>query len=185
MFEYKGKKIAFYLSQIGSTLASTLVIEINHLIGAKNFIMFGSAGSLDSEKTKNKYVVPTDAYRDEGMSYHYAPPQDYIKIKNCDKVAKMLAEMKHNYVTGKVWTTDSFYRETRGLMTKRKSEGCIAVEMEIAGVQSVCDFYGIDLYTFVVTGDVLDKPEYDRSGLHDANHNLDKVFIALEMATKI
>jgi uridine phosphorylase len=47
------------------------------LIGAKQFIMFGSAGSLNEEKTKGKFVIPTEAYRDEGMSYHYAPAKDH------------------------------------------------------------------------------------------------------------
>lgn len=32
-----------------------------------------------------------------------------------------------------------------------------AVPMELAGVQSVCDFYGFDLYDFLVTGDVCRK----------------------------
>ena len=41
------------------------------------------------------------------------------------------------YVMGKVWTTDAIYRETRNLVEKRKSEGCIAVEMELAGMQAV------------------------------------------------
>ena len=31
-------------------------------------------------------MVPTDAYRDEGTSYHYAPASDYIEIKNADVV---------------------------------------------------------------------------------------------------
>lgn len=34
------------------------------------------------------------------------------------------------------------------LVEKRKSEGCIAVEMELAGMQAVCDFYNIELYDF-------------------------------------
>lgn len=40
-------------------------------------------------------------------------------------------------------------RETKGLVRKRMEEGCIAVEMELAGVQSVCDFYNLKLYAFL------------------------------------
>ena len=46
--------------------------------------------------------------------------------------------------------------------------------MELVGVQAVCDFYGWDLYDFLVTGDVLDQAVYDVSGLANANHNMDK-----------
>ena len=37
-------------------------------------------------------------------------------------------------------------RETVGLVEKRREEVCIAVEMELAGVQALCDFYGLELY---------------------------------------
>ncbi len=64
-------KVAFYLSEIGSAMAATDVIEINWKTGADRFILSGSAGALDKEATAGKYVIPTAAYRDEGMSYHY------------------------------------------------------------------------------------------------------------------
>ena len=86
---------------------------------------------------------------------------------------------------GKVWTTDSMLRETSGLVSKRKAEGCIAVEMELAGVQSVCDFYDLELYDFLESGDVLEESGYEVEGLHNANHNLGKLYVALEAAKYI
>ena len=76
-------------------------------------------------------------------------------------------------------------RETKGLVAKRKSEGCIAVEMEVAGVQAVCDFYGLELYDFLEAGDVLEASGYEVEGLHNANHNLGKLSIALEIALRV
>ena len=67
----------------------------------------------------------------------------------------------------------------------RQEEGCIAVDMELAGVQSVCDFYGFDLYDFLVTGDVLSEDKYEMERFNDANHNLDKCYIALEIAKRV
>lgn len=176
---------AFYLSNIGSALAGTEIIEVNHLTGAGKFIIFGSAGSLDKEKTSGKYIIPTEAYRDEGLSYHYAPPADFIKIKTADKTAQIFSELKLPYVMGKVWTTDAFYRETAAKMKARRDDGCIAVDMEFAGAEAVCDFHGIELYGFLVTGDVLSESEYDRAELHIANHSLDKFHIAIELAKRI
>jgi len=85
-------------------------------------------------------------------------------------------------VTGPVWTTDAFYRETRDQVRARQAEGCLAVEMELAGVQAVCDFHGFALYDFLVTGDVLDAPVYEVGELQSANHDMDKLRIALELA---
>ena len=182
---HAGRKIAFYLSKVGSTGAATDVIEANWLTGATRFIMFGSAGSLNQGATNGRYVVPTEAYRDEGMSYHYAPPSDYIAIPEANAVAAMFDDLKVPYVKGRVWTTDAMLRETRGLTDKRTREGCLAVEMELAGVQAVCSFHGFKLYNFLVTGDVLDEPEYRYADLHRANHDLDKFYIALEMALRL
>lgn len=181
LLDIGGQKVLFYLSEIGSTLAATLVLEINWRTGADKFILFGSAGSLDRELTTGKYVIPTQAYRDEGMSYHYAPPADYISVKNADIVAEIFSELGLPYIKGKVWTTDAIYRETRNLVSARKAEGCLAVEMELAGVQAVCDFHGIELYDFLVTGDVVDQPDYTPDGLHEANHDLGKFYAALEI----
>ena len=185
IFEISGMKIAGYLSHIGSALAGSNVIDVNRITGASQFIMFGSAGALDSDITTGKFVVPTETYREEGLSYNYVAPADYIEIKNSKIVKAIFDELNLPSVTGKVWTTDAIYRETKAKLEARKKEGCIAVEMELAGVQAVCDFYGWDLYDFLVTGDVLDQAVYDVSELSNANHDMDKLYIAIEIAKRI
>lgn len=184
-FNNDGEDIAFYKSMIGSAGAAQLTIEANWLTGAEKFIMFGSCGNLNKELTEGKFIIPTEAYRDEGMSYHYAPPADYIKVKNADKMAEIFEELNIPYVKGKTWTTDAMLRETKGNAMKRRDEGCIAVEMEVAGVQAVCDYYGHELYDFLAAGDVFYENTHDIKGLSDANHNTDKLFIALELAKRI
>ena len=185
VFEINGMKIAGYLSHIGSAMAGGDVIEVNWITGASKFIMFGSAGSLDSEATNGKFVIPTESYREDGLSYNYAVPADYIEIKNSDVVKRIFDGLKLPSIQGRVWTTDALYRETKAKLKARKAEGCIAVEMELAGVESVCDFYGWNVYDFLVTGDVLDQAIYDVSGLANANHNMDKSYIAIEIAKRI
>lgn len=182
---YKGKQVAFYLSPIGSTMASQCLIETNWLIGATKFVMFGSAGSLNKEKTTGKYVIPTEAYRDEGMSYHYAEPKDYIEIQYANEVKAIFNTANIPFVYGRIWTTDAICRETRDLFKKRVNEGCIAVEMELAGVQAVCTFHGWKLYNFLMTGDILDQSEYEVADLADANHSFSKFNLALMLAERV
>ena len=182
---HNGRDIAFYMSAIGSCMAVEYLAVANHVTGATKFVMFGSAGSLDKSLTYGKIVLPSEAYRDEGTSYHYAPPSDYIKIENCDKLGEILDALAVSYVKGRVWTTDSFIMETVGKTAKRRADGCIAVEMELAGVQAACSFYGLELYDFLVTGDVLLEDGYDPSGLEYANHDAGKLFLALKIAELI
>ncbi len=184
-FSLDGRNIAFYLSPLGSAMCSECIAEVSWLTGAEKFVMFGSSGSLDFEKTANRFVIPTEAYRDEGMSYHYAPPSDYVTVSNSGAVRAVFEELGVPFVEGRIWTTDAFLRETAGQAAKRRAEGCIAVDMEIAGAQSVCSFYGIELYTFVVTGDVLSEDGYSVGTLADANNNVDKLLLAIEIARRI
>ena len=97
----------------------------------------------------------------------------------------IFTELGVPHVTGRVWTTDAMIRETAGLVAQRRSEGCLAVEMELAGVQAVCSFYGLSLYNFLEAGDVLEESGYDVANLRGANHDLGKLYIALETALRI
>lgn len=184
-FPLDGEPVIFFLSAIGSALSSGFCYEVHWQTGATKFVMFGSCGSLDAEATRGRYIVPTEAYRGEGASYYYAPPADYIEVKGADRVAAVFDELKAPYVQGRVWTTDSMLRETVGLVDRRKREGCIAVEMELAGVQALCDFYGLELYDFLEAGDVLAESGYDAAGLQSANHDLGKLRLGLEILKRV
>ena len=142
--DYKGEKIAFYLTGIGSAVASSMCYESHHVIGATKYIMFGSCGSLDKETTRGKFIIPTESYRGEGASHYYAPSSDYITIKNCDVLAEVFEKIKAPYVKGRVWTTDSMLRETKGLVAKRKGEGCTKEVDEVAGVRDARRGVGVE-----------------------------------------
>jgi purine-nucleoside phosphorylase len=184
-FEYKGKIIAFFNTYVGSAGTGNLIEESFELFNCKHYIMFGSCGSLDKDKTNNKFIIPTKAYRDEGMSYHYMEPSDYVDIKNHKVIEKIFKDNNIPYVLGSVWTTDAFYRETIEEIDERKKAGDIAVEMELAGAQAVCNYLGIELYDFLASGDVLSEEEYNHDELHNANHSLDKLEIALKIVENI
>ncbi len=110
---YKGADIAFYKTMPGSAAAAACLEEASCMIGAEKFIVFGSCGCLDREVAAGKIIIPTQAYRDEGVSYHYAEAADYIKLNNADKVAAFMRQAGIPHVTGKTWTTDAIYREPR------------------------------------------------------------------------
>jgi uridine phosphorylase len=117
------EEVAFYLTGIGSAVASGTCYEVHWQTGAKKFVMFGSCGSLYNEKTDGKFIIPTQSYRGEGCSFYYAPASDYIDITSSDKLAEIFSELNVPHVQGRIWTTDSMIRETKGLVAKRREEG--------------------------------------------------------------
>ena len=160
LLEYRGKKFGFCKSWVGAPVCAGLTEEIREVLNTRKIILFGGAGCLDKQIAKGKVMIPTEAYRDEGTSYHYVPASDYIKIRNSHIVEAFMKESGIPYVLGKTWTTDAFYRETLNNFERRKADGCISVEMEGAAVQAVCDLRGLDVYMFFTGGDLLDAPEW-------------------------
>ena len=88
----------------------------------------------------------------------------------------------------KTWTTDAFYRETVEEIEKRKSEGCICVEMELSACQAVCDHAGIELYGFLYRADNLDCGSWEkgqRDSLLSKDDRLTILNVALQIAKRI
>lgn len=184
VYRVRGTNIGIVKTTVGAPITAALAEEMSYVYSCRKFVMFGSCGGLDSSIAQGKLIVPTHAYRDEGMSYHYAPPADYIEVKNHAFVASALDSLGVGYVTGRTWTTDAFYRETDLLCARRRAEGCIAVEMEVSAVQAVADFYGLELYNFLYRADNLDAASWESSYLSDMPHDerLSHFYVALEVA---
>lgn len=173
-----GKKFAFIKTYAGAPACVATIEDTLSEIKTDKYIVFGGSGCLNKEIAHGKVMIPTEAYRDEGTSYHYAPASDYIAVKNAGIVAEFMKSNGIPFVKGKTWTTDSFYRETVNNFEKRKKDGCISVEMECSAIQAMCDFRNLNLYMFLTCGDLLDAPKHlYRSGdgkykgtQHDAAH---------------
>ena len=149
-----GRSVAVFRTGMGAPFAAAMVEELIAR-GARNIIVFGSCGVLDEQLAAGHYIVPTESYRDEGTSYHYAAPADYIRLRNAEKVAEVLTGHGIPFIKSRIWTTDGLYRETRKNAAARLADGCIAVDMECSALQAVCDHRGCELYQFVYAEDSL------------------------------
>lgn len=147
------KKILFYMTPIGSAMASSIMQEAAYITRARKFVFFGSCGVIDPVKADGKIIIPSESYRDEGFSYHYAPTSDYIKIKNADFLDDYFSKEGIPHIKGRNYCTDAMYMETDLKIKKRKEEGCLSVEMESSGLQALANYLDLDLYLFLFGGD--------------------------------
>ena len=157
---FGGSFFAVYQTLIGAASSAALMEEMAAR-GVRKFVFFGSCGAL-APLPGGHVIVPTAAYRDEGVSYHYAPPGDYIEVPTAGRLAGILESLGVPFIAGKVWTTDAFYRETRRKADARRREGCVAVEMECAALTAVARFRGFEVYQFLYTEDSLAGESWDR-----------------------
>ena len=149
-----GTEIGLALCGVGAPTAAAVVEELRVLFPAEHFIVFGSCGVLQEVK-EGCFIVPEEAFRDEGTSFHYAPPSDWIKLSSAKTIQNLLDEMDVEWIGGKTWTTDAFYRETEEEADRHRNEGCICVDMEASALQAVCDFRRLQMYLFLYSADSL------------------------------
>lgn len=185
-FEYKGIKIGFFNTVLGGAASAGLLEELIAL-GAEKLLYFGSCGALHKEIAEGRLLVPTAAYRDEGVSYHYAEASDYLKIETAPELMKILDDMHIPYDATKTWTTDAFYRETSRNLEKRKAEGCGVVEMECASIMSVGQFRNKKVYQFLYAADCLADSDWDKRIMGNMTTDLREriLSVAIEAATRL
>lgn len=183
---WNDKDIGIFQTLIGGAGTAGLLEEILAM-GAKKVLIYGACGVLDSALAAGHLILPTAAYRDEGVSYHYMPVGDYVDIPTAERLGTIFEELNLPYVKGRVWTTDAFYRETRNNMEKRKADGCIAVDMECASVMAVARFRGAEAYQFFYAADSLDGDAWDPRimGSTPVSDREKHLRIALEAAARL
>ncbi len=156
--KYKGEEIVLCQAPVGAAPAAQL---LDWLIGygVREIISAGSCGALE-KLPESTFLVPGKALRDEGTSYHYAPPSRFMEIGEGARKAIRETILEHGMKYREVvtWSTDGFYRETKEKVAYRKSEGCSVVEMECSALAAVSAFrkatWGMILYTADSLADV-------------------------------
>ena len=131
---FHGQEVALCQAPVGAAAAAQL---LDWLIsyGVREIISAGSCGML-TPFDEGTFLVPCKALRDEGTSYHYAPPSRYMEISEPARRAIEQTILAHHmrYQEVVTWSTDGFFRETKEKVAYRKSEGCSVVEMECSAL---------------------------------------------------
>lgn len=159
---YKGQNVGIYYSGVGAPLAA-IFFEQAIAYGFKRFVACGGAGVLKKNIQAGKIIIPSSALRDEGTSYHYQPASRVIEM---DPIAVKILEdeLKDDgtpYITGRTWTTDAPYRETKDKIHQRAAEGCLTVDMECSAFIAVSRFRNVKFGQYLYAGDDLSGAEWD------------------------
>ena len=165
--EYKGNEIVLCQGSCRRCCsnANSGLANIGH--GVREIISAGSCGCLE-EFSEGTFLVPYKALRDEGTSYHYAPPSRFMEVderaRNVIKETILEHGMKYQEVI--TWSTDGFYRETKNKIAYRKSEGCSVVEMECSALAACAAFRDVNWGMILYTADSLvNVDKYDQRNL--------------------
>jgi len=161
----KAGKAALAQAGVGAPVAAAQIEELAAL-GCKKYIACGSCGVLRKDIALGHLIIPVAAVRDEGTSYHYAAPSREIAadMRVVRLIENTLIEQRLPYIKAKTWTTDAFYRETPLKISRRRAEGCVAVEMEASAYMAVSQYNNVEFGQILYAGDSLGGETWDSRG---------------------
>lgn len=159
---YTGKvgdnRISFANISVGAP-ATVMAMEEMIACGAKAFIGFGFAGSLQEEAPIGSLLIPGKCIRDEGTSYHYlskdvevAPSARLKKV-----IQKACIEKGSNVLSGLHWTTDAVYMELVSTIKAYRKQGVLGVDMETSAMYALGIFRKVEVCNLLVVSDEIWK----------------------------
>ncbi len=151
------KKISIFGTPLGAPQAA-IILERLIAMGARKILAFGCCGSLQTHLAIGHLVIPTEALSEEGTSTHYPVPAGFAVQADgqiAQKCREKCQEKNLPVLSGKVWTTDALFRETRGKVKRYAEMGLLAVEMEMSALFTVAAFRRVQLGGLMVVSDEL------------------------------
>jgi uridine phosphorylase len=171
---------------VGASFA-VLVAEELFASGCRLLVSLTSAGQIVPTGPPPYFVIIDRALRDEGTSYHYAPPSEFAEAdpELVSAAAEAIATLNQRSVVGPSWTTDAPFRETAEAIETARRKGILAVEMEAAALYTFARVMGVRVLclahvtnTMGQTGADFEKGEAD--GTTAALALLERVVSALQ-----
>ena len=161
----------------GRRAAGRAFLEEAIALGGR-FVAVGGAGALVPELVLGHAVVVDSAVRDEGTSLHYLAPSRTVGAEPAGVAAleATLVAAGVPFVTGRSWTTDGLYRETRARVERRVGERCLTVEMEASAFFAVARYRDVRFAQLLYAGDSLAGSTWDDRGWTTARSVREQLF---------
>lgn len=163
--ELGGVQLGLVQAPVGAP-AAAIMADLLIASGVRAIVACGGCGVIRPIES-GRVLVPTQALRDEGTSFHYIAPSREVEIDSdgVEKTIAVLDALGLRHDTCKVWTCDGFFRETPTIVRKRAEQGYAAVDMECAALAAVAQAYDAQFVQILYSGDTLADPEnHDERG---------------------
>jgi uridine phosphorylase len=161
-FTLAGRTVGIVGCAVGAPFA-VLIAEQLFASGCRLLLSVTSAGQIAPSGRPPYFVIIDRALRDEGTSYHYAPPSEYSHA-DASLLATAVAALKgtkQSVMVGSSWTTDAPFRETADAIAAARSKGVLAVEMEAAALYAFARAAGVAVLCLAHVTNTMGQTERD------------------------
>lgn len=160
--------------------AAVDALEVAVAMGCEWLFALGVCSGIAANVETGDMVVPLEALREEGTSFHYelpevhGTPDEGLAARLTEYLAAQHAATLHK---GRTVSTDAIYRQTRAKATAWRESGVLAADMEMSALLTVAKYRGVRAVgLFVVT----DRFDLGTATWHRGGRTLPR---ALDLAT--
>ncbi len=141
---------------LGAPFAA-MILEKLIALGARRVLVLGWCGSVASQVRIGDLILPTRAFPGDGTSPHYYPEKAEITPHPglYDLLKGELQKLEVPWHAGSIWSTDAFYRETRGLIRSCQAQGVLGIDLELAALFAVGRFREVAVAALLLVSDEL------------------------------
>jgi uridine phosphorylase len=134
-FVHQGETFGIIGCAVGASFA-VLLAEQLFISGCRFLVSMTSAGQIVEKGPLPYFILIDRALRDEGTSYHYLPPADFVEAEErlVEAAMQAFAGVALPIYRGASWTTDAPFRETAAAIERCRERDILAVEMEAAAL---------------------------------------------------
>jgi uridine phosphorylase len=161
-FTLAGRTVGIVGCAVGAPFA-VLIAEQLFASGCRLLLSVTSAGQIVPSGRPPYFVIIDRALRDEGTSYHYAPPSEYSEADTAlvATAVEALKGTEQRVLVGSSWTTDAPFRETADAIAAARSKGVLAVEMEGAALYAFARTAGVRVLCLAHVTNTMGQTEQD------------------------
>jgi len=161
-FTLAGRTVGIVGCAVGAPFA-VLIAEELFASGCRLLLSVTSAGQITPSGRPPYFVIIDRALRDEGTSYHYAPPSEYGEADSAlvAMAVEALKGTEQRVLVGSSWTTDAPFRETADAIAAARSKGVLAVEMEAAALYAFARAAGVQVLCLAHVTNTMGQTEQD------------------------
>jgi len=158
---FRGNRWVAVQSPYGAPNA-VMVLEELVAFGVRKALYLGYCGSLQDEIKVGDVIIPDEALREEGTSYHYleGSERSFPDPGLQSQLFRWLEEAGPSVHRGRVWSTDAPYRETPRKARMYKDQGILGVEMEMSALFALGRARGIAVGSILLVSDEVRETEW-------------------------
>ncbi|WP_034552072.1 purine-nucleoside phosphorylase [Carnobacterium funditum] len=183
---YKGKKVSVQGTGMGMPSAVLYIHELINDYGVKTLIRVGTCGAIQEDVHIRDVIIAQAAATDSSLIFNdlapiYFPPiGNYSLISNAFNIG---AEKNMTVHVGNVFSSDTFYHDTKDTMNSMTKLDVFGVDMETAGLYYLASKFHVRALSILTVSDHLITGEQTTAEERQTSFS-EMIEVALEAAIK-